>query len=135
MISFSSLENFYEECTTGIEFNYEGYWHLIEFDDPFRGRGRVRIHREDRQGCKKYFSEDKCKEYPNLETLVHSYEIEGRTLAQIICDDNGIPRSVLPVHRTYFLPDELFENPPSPKKTEDIIKRIVEEWEKNKGET
>ena len=108
---------------------------MIEFDDPFRGRGRVRIHCEDRQGCQKYFSEDNCKEYPNLETLVHSYEIDGRTLAQIICDDNGIPRSVLPVHRTYFLPDELFENPPSPKKTEDIIKRIVEEWEKHKRET
>ena len=67
MISFKSVENFFEECTTGIEFKYEEKWHLIEFDD--------------------------------LEALVHSYKIGNRTLAEIICDENNIPRSVLPIKR------------------------------------
>ena len=40
MISFKSVENFFEECTTGIEFKYEEKWYLIEFDDPFTGIGR-----------------------------------------------------------------------------------------------
>ena len=48
MISFKSVENFFEECTTGIEFKYEEKWYLIEFDDPFTGIGRVRIHLQDK---------------------------------------------------------------------------------------
>lgn len=47
MIPFTSVENFFEECTTGIEFAYEGKWYLIEFDDPFSGIGKVRIHLQD----------------------------------------------------------------------------------------
>ena len=46
MISFKSVENFFEECTTGIEFKYDE-WYLIEFDDPFTGIGKVRIHLQD----------------------------------------------------------------------------------------
>jgi len=36
MISFKSVENFFEECTTGIEFKYEEKWYLIEFEGPVR---------------------------------------------------------------------------------------------------
>lgn len=53
MISFTSVENFFEECTTGIEFVYEGKWYLIEFDDPFSGIGKVRIHLQDEDGMGK----------------------------------------------------------------------------------
>lgn len=41
----------------------------------------------------------RCEEFNNLESLVHSYKIKNRTLAEIICDENNIPRSVLPVKR------------------------------------
>lgn len=98
MISFSSVENFFEECTTGIEFKYSENWYCIEFDDPFKGVGRVRIHLQDEDG-NGYFDERRCTEYQNLEELVHSYKIGDRTLAEIICDENGISRDVLPVKR------------------------------------
>lgn len=98
MISFTSVENFFEECTTGIEFVYGSKWYCVEFDDPFFGIGTVRIHLRDEDG-KGYFDENRCNEYPNLETLVHAYKIGERTLAEIICDENNIPRSVLPVER------------------------------------
>lgn len=98
MISFSSVENFYEECTTGIEFQYNGKCYCVEFDDPFRGIGTVRIHLQDKDG-NGYFDAERCTEYPNLETLVHNYQIESRTLAEIICDENKISRKVLPIKR------------------------------------
>ena len=98
MISFKSVENFFEECTTGIEFKYEEKWYLIEFDDTFTGIGRVRIHLQD-EDSDGYLDDSRCEEFENLETLVHSYKIGNRTLAEIICDENGIPRSVLPVRR------------------------------------
>ena len=37
--------------------------------------------------------------FDNLEDLVHKYKIGDRTLAEIICDENNIPRTVLPVKR------------------------------------
>ena len=46
MMPFKSVEDFFEECTTGVEFRYDGKWYLIEFDDPFTGLGVVRIHRQ-----------------------------------------------------------------------------------------
>lgn len=98
MISFTSIENFYEECTTGVEFEYNQKWYLIEFDDPFHGIGPVRIHLQDEDG-KGYFDESRSKEFLNLETLVHNYKIGERTLAEIICDENSISRDVLPVKR------------------------------------
>ena len=87
MIPFTSVENFFEECTTGIE-----------FDDPFSGLGTVRNHLQDENGDG-YFDERRCSEYPNPEKLVHSYKIGERTLAEIICDENKISRSALPVKR------------------------------------
>ena len=98
MISFESVENFFEECTTGIEFKYEEKWYLIEFDDPFTGIGKVRIHLQD-ENSDNYPDDSRCEEFNNLESLVHSYKIRNRTLAEIICDENNIPRSVLPVKR------------------------------------
>lgn len=98
MIPFTSVENFFEECSTGIEFKYNEMWYCVEFDDPFTGVGRVRIHLQDENGDG-YFDESRCAEYQNLEELVHSYKIGDRTLAEIICDENGISRSVLPVKR------------------------------------
>lgn len=98
MISFKSVEDFFEECTTGVEFQYAGKWYLIEFNDPFRGLGAVRIHLQD-EDSENYFDDTRCQEFPDLETLVHYYRIGERTLAEIICDENGIPRSVLPVKR------------------------------------
>lgn len=98
MISFTSVENFFEECTTGIEFTYEGKWYLVEFDDPFSGIGKVRIHLQDEDG-NGYIDDNRCQEFENLEDLVHSYKIGDRTLAEIICDENNISRSVLPVKR------------------------------------
>ena len=87
MISFTSVENFFEECTTGIE-----------FDDPFSGIGKVRIHLQDEDGSG-YLDDNRCEEFDNLENLVHKYKIGDRTLAEIICDENNIPRTVLPVKR------------------------------------
>jgi len=98
MISFTSVENFFEECTTGIEFKYNDNWYLIEFDDPFSGIGKVRIHLKD-EDDNGYFDESRCSEFIDLETLVHNYKIGERTLAEIICDENNIPRNVLPVKR------------------------------------
>lgn len=98
MISFKSVENFFEECTTGIEFKYEEKWYLIEFDDPFTGIGKVRIHLQDKDSDS-YLDDSRCEEFSDLEALVHSYKIGNRTLAEIICDENNIPRSVLPVKR------------------------------------
>ncbi|MBR4006440.1 hypothetical protein [Fibrobacter sp.] len=98
MISFKSVENFFEECTTGIEFKYEEKWYLIEFDDPFTGIGKVRIHQQD-ENSDSYLDDSRCEEFNDLEALVHSYKIGNRTLAEIICDENNIPRSVLPVKR------------------------------------
>ena len=98
MISFTSVENFFKECTTGIEFVYEGKWYLIEFDDPFSGIGKVRIHLQDEDGSG-YLDDNRCEEFDNLEDLVHKYKIGDRTLAEVICDENNIPRSVLPVKR------------------------------------
>lgn len=98
MIPFTSLENFYEECTTGIEFEYDHKWYLIEFDDPFHGVGTVRIHLQDEDG-KVYFDGCRSEEFLNLEDLVHNYKISERTLAEIICDENSISREVLPVKR------------------------------------
>lgn len=98
MISFTSVENFFEECTTGIEFVYEGKWYLIEFDDPFSGIGKVRIHLQD-EDSSGYLDDNRCEEFDNLENLVHKYKIGDRTLAEIICDENNIPRTVLPVKR------------------------------------
>ena len=87
MISFTSVENFFEECTTGIE-----------FDDPFSGIGKVRIHLQDEDGSG-YLDDNRCEEFDNLEDLVHKYKIGDRTLAEMICDENNIPRTVLPVKR------------------------------------
>lgn len=98
MISFKSVENFFDECTTGIEFKYGNKWYLIEFDDPFTGIGKVRIHLQD-EDSDAYTDDNRCEEFENLEILVHSYKIGDRTLAEIICDENNIPRSVLPVKR------------------------------------
>lgn len=98
MIPFKSVENFYEECTTGIEFQYEGKWYLIEFDNPFTGIGKVRIHLQD-DNSDAYTDDNRCREYPNLESLVHAHRIGDRTLAEIICVENRIPREVLPVKR------------------------------------
>lgn len=98
MISFTSVENFFEECTTGIEFKYNDNWYCIEFDDPFKGVGKVRIHLQDENGDG-YFDPSRCAEYKSLEDLVHTYKIGDRTLAEIICDENNIPRTVLPVKR------------------------------------
>lgn len=98
MISFTSVENFYEECTTGIEFKYNEKWYLIEFDDPFSGIGKVRIHLQNENGDG-YFDEKRRAEFDNLEQLVHHYQIGERSLAEIICDENKISRSVLPVKR------------------------------------
>lgn len=72
MISFTSVENFFEECTIGIEFVYEGKWYLIEFDDPFSGIGKVRIHLQDEDGCG-YLDDNRCEEFENLENLVHKW--------------------------------------------------------------
>lgn len=96
MITFNSIEDFYKESETGIEFKLYGKNYLIEFDDPFTGGGRVRIHLEDADG-NGYFDKTKVCEYSNLEELVHSYKIDNRSLAEVICDENKIPRSVLPI--------------------------------------
>lgn len=92
MIPFTSIENFYEECTTGIEFKYNEKWYLVEFDDPFKGIGTVRIHLQD-DNDNSYTNDNFCFEYCNLETLVHNYKIGDRTLAEIICDENSLPRN------------------------------------------
>ncbi len=66
MISFKSVENFFEECTTGIEFKYEEKWYLIEFDDPFTCIGKVRIHLQD-ENSDSYFDDLRCEEFNDLE--------------------------------------------------------------------
>ncbi|MCQ2596011.1 MAG: hypothetical protein MJ196_12185 [Treponemataceae bacterium] len=98
-ILYLSVEDFYKDCTTGIEFPYKEHNYLIEFDDPFTGTGVCRIHVNDDDCDTSYFDSTKCMEFNNLEELVHNYKIGLKTLAEIICDDNGISRSVLPVHR------------------------------------
>ena len=42
-ISFSSVENFYEESRIGIEFECYGEWYQIDFDDPQFGESRMQI--------------------------------------------------------------------------------------------
>lgn len=96
MISFSSIEQFYEEARLGVEFELYNKWYLIEFDDPFCGKGKVRIHLQDDLGGN-YLDETRMHEYENLEELVHNYKILERTLAEIICDENGISRNCLPI--------------------------------------
>lgn len=108
-ISFTSVENFYDEARVGIDFQYEGVWYSIEFDDPFLGEGNMRIHEQDAQNVFTYFDESKCSEYSSLFDLVHNYKIGGRTLAEIICDENGIPRSVLPVKNKAKTTQEWFD--------------------------
>lgn len=102
MITFKSIEDFYKEAETGIEFKLYGKNYLIEFDDPFTGGGKVRMHLEDADG-NGYFDKTRQFEYDNLEELVHSYKIDNRSLAEIICDENKIPRSILPIK--YFKSD------------------------------
>jgi len=98
-ISFSSVENFYEESRIGIEFECYGEWYQIDFDDPQFGESRMQIAK-----C----GEEKSVYYDSLFDLVHNYKIGDRTLAEIICDENGIPRSVLPVKNTAKTTRELY---------------------------
>ena len=99
-ISFSSVENFYEEARVGIDFECYGKWYQIDFDDPQFGESRMQISRYD---------EEKSVYYDTLFDLVHNYKIGERTLAEIICDENGISRSVLPVKNTATTTRELFD--------------------------
>lgn len=87
-ICFTSVENFYEEARIGIDFEYRGVWYTINFDDPRFGESKMQISRYD---------EEKSIYFDSLFDLVHGYKIEERTLAEIIYDENDIPRSVLPV--------------------------------------
>ena len=99
-ICFKSVEDFYEEARVGIDFEYNDIWYSIEFNDPFFGEGDMRIHEQDAPNVFTYFDDSKCVEYHSLFDLVHNYKIGERTLAEIICDENGISRSVLPVENT-----------------------------------
>ena len=45
------------------------------------------------------------KYFPNAFELVHNYKLkEGKTIAQIICDNNGWDYSILPVYPKNFTP-------------------------------
>lgn len=99
-ISFTSVENFYEEARVGIDFEYNGIWYQIDFDDPKTGKGKMQISKYD---------EENSTYYDSLYDLVHNYKIGDRTLAEIICDENGISRSVLPVKNNSKTTCELFE--------------------------
>ena len=99
-ICFKSIEDFYKEAQKGIDFEYKGIWYQIDFDDPVSGNSKMQISRYD---------EEKSTYYDSLFDLVHNYKIAGRSLAEIICDENGIPRSVLPVKNSESMTHGLFD--------------------------
>lgn len=100
-ICFTSVEDFYREAQKGIDFEYNGTWYQIDFDNPFSGEGKMQISK---------YNEGKSTYYDSLFDLVHNYKIDGRSLAEIICDENGITRSVLPVKNMPSTIPNLFDD-------------------------
>lgn len=97
-IPFNSVEDFFDEVSSDYGFEYQNKWYDICFDDPFTALGKVEIY-EERKGDTDGDHALREEHFDSLDDLVHNFKIGARTLAEIICDENDISRSVLPVKR------------------------------------
>ena len=131
-IPFTSVENFFDEVTSDYGFLYKPYWYDICFRNPFLGTGPVDIFEETEEDRDSDHLIREQETYDSIEELVHKFKIRGRTLAEIICDENDIPRSVLPVKWPRPTPGEIFYTDKYPELFEKMFGKNFKKHKKNK---